>query len=247
MSGDDKRHLEQCAGLALGVIEPADRRELDELLAAGSVEASMALQKYQVAVELLAESAPPAVPDSGLKALVLKAIETERLAARAARKKKGRFALPPVAGWVAAGLFAVVAVPGWMRETAPQTLAEKPASDPLVVLGTPNVKVAKLTPTGQGAAELSAWAFFDPDGGNVAIVFHNYGVAPGRDFELWAIRGNKPQSLGLVRGDKQGHSIMSFENLEDGIAAFAVSREPEGGSKEGKPTGPILSLAPVAG
>ena len=58
-----------------------------------------------------------------------------------------------------------------------------------------------------------------------------------------------PQSLGLVRGDKNGHSIMSFENMKEAseIGAFAVSREPEGGSKEGKPTGPILSLAPVVG
>ena len=72
---------------------------------------------------------------------------------------------------------------------------------------------------------------------------------PGQDLELWAIpKDGKPRSLGVVRFDKD--SEVRLANLDDklaGTVAFAVSREPAGGSPSPDgPTGPVICSGPIA-
>ncbi|APV50470.1 hypothetical protein BWI17_12670 [Betaproteobacteria bacterium GR16-43] len=66
---------------------------------------------------------------------------------------------------------------------------------------------------------------------------------PGQDLELWAIpKDGKPRSLGLVRYN--ANTEVRLANLDQkltGTVAFAVSREPKGGSPSADgPTGPVL-------
>jgi anti-sigma-K factor RskA len=66
----------------------------------------------------------------------------------------------------------------------------------------------------------------------------------GRSYELWLIAGTnaKPQSLGLVGVDEFTSRPLpaDFDTTALRAARYAVSLEPEGGSKSGAPSGPIL-------
>ena len=67
----------------------------------------------------------------------------------------------------------------------------------------------------------------------------------GRALELWAVPGQgAPRSLGLVSGER-GATVLRA-NLLQGVAAFAVSLEPAGGSPTGAPTGPIVSVGKLS-
>jgi len=64
-----------------------------------------------------------------------------------------------------------------------------------------------------------------------------------RDFELWLIVGDSaPRSLGLVReGTRPARAADLSEDLIEGVT-LAVSLEPQGGSPEPVPTGPVVAV-----
>lgn len=68
---------------------------------------------------------------------------------------------------------------------------------------------------------------------------------PDRDFELWLLpTEGAPVSMGVLRGES-----LSLD-MPDGVAwnrvkAFAVSLEPQGGSRQAGPSGPVLYSAAV--
>lgn len=64
-------------------------------------------------------------------------------------------------------------------------------------------------------------------------------IAAERAFELWAIAGGPPRSLGLLSAKPGEHLVVPAGSLpRDGV--LAVSLEPPGGSPTGAPTGPVL-------
>ncbi len=75
----------------------------------------------------------------------------------------------------------------------------------------------------------------------------------GRDYELWAVGGGRPQpqSLGLIAlkdVNLPAARLESNKSASFGDVVFAVSLEPRGGSPTGQPTGPVLwtgKLVPV--
>lgn len=88
-------------------------------------------------------------------------------------------------------------------------------------------------------------AVYDSTKRDVALS-HVSGARPdGRDFELWAIEGDKPPvSLGVIPVGSSVHVALS-EALGAAIeagAVFAITTEPLGGSPDGTPTGPVVAL-----
>jgi len=78
-----------------------------------------------------------------------------------------------------------------------------------------------------------------PDGGIAVAAIRAQPLAADRAFELWAIAGGPPRSLGLVgRTAGQGLVLPQGALPRDGV--LAVSLEPAGGSPTGAPTGPVL-------
>lgn len=72
---------------------------------------------------------------------------------------------------------------------------------------------------------------------------------PNQDLELWAIpKDGKPRSLGIVAYNKD--SEVRLPNLDEklsGTVAFAISREPTGGSKNPDgPSGPVICSGLIA-
>ena len=65
---------------------------------------------------------------------------------------------------------------------------------------------------------------------------------PASDLELWVVpKDGKPRSLGVIAAHQDSRVRLADlgVKLRDGVA-FAVSREPRGGSPTGAPTGPVL-------
>lgn len=64
-------------------------------------------------------------------------------------------------------------------------------------------------------------------------------IAADRSFELWAIAGGPPRSLGVLRtGQGERLTLAAAEVPHDGV--LAVTLEPQGGSPTKGPTGPVL-------
>ncbi len=59
-------------------------------------------------------------------------------------------------------------------------------------------------------------------------------------FELWAIAGGPPRSLGLLPQRPGRTSVLRVAQLPPPGGVLAVSLEPPGGSPTGSPTGPVL-------
>jgi anti-sigma-K factor RskA len=70
------------------------------------------------------------------------------------------------------------------------------------------------------------------------------GIEPGYSYELWMVspRLGAPRSLGIVGNDEftQRPLLASYDPDTINSATYAVSLEPEGGSRTGAPTGPVL-------
>lgn len=102
---------------------------------------------------------------------------------------------------------------------------------------------AQLAPTPDGDADMVAWAIYDPSSRRAAVVVDKAAAPEGRDFELWAIEGGAPRSLGVFQADADGRAVVQVEAVGGGgqVAAFAVSQEPKGGSPDKTaPSGPIV-------
>jgi len=118
------------------------------------------------------------------------------------------------------------------------------------VLAAPNAEAASFALTPAGAKELKARAIYDPRSRRAVIVFDNFGAPSGRDYQLWALRGQGVASLGLIKADANGHAVLRLENVGDPkeLAGFAVSLEPTGGSPNpNAPTGPVVMAAKFGG
>ncbi len=118
------------------------------------------------------------------------------------------------------------------------------------VLAAPNAEAASFALTPAGAKELKARAIYDPGTRRAVIVFDNFGAPSGRDYQLWALRGQGVASLGLIKADENGHAVLRLENVGDPkeLAGFAVSLEPVGGSPNPTaPTGPVVMAAKFGG
>ncbi|RFB80987.1 anti-sigma factor [Methylovirgula sp. 4M-Z18] len=67
---------------------------------------------------------------------------------------------------------------------------------------------------------------------------------PGKSYELWLVSDKigAPRSLGVIEtaGIKSGKALASYDDATVESATLAVSLEPEGGSKTGQVTGPVL-------
>ena len=93
-------------------------------------------------------------------------------------------------------------------------------------------------------------------GGQVTLVVsasRNAGVAilsglddpgAGQGYQLWLVRGSDSyRAVGLLGTGRNGGSV-TIAAL-DSSDAFGVSREPAGGSRTGKPSGPVVGVIPL--
>jgi anti-sigma-K factor RskA len=85
---------------------------------------------------------------------------------------------------------------------------------------------------------------YDPNSRSLVATPAVLDPAAGHDHELWLIAGSEPpRSLGLVATGKSQKITIPPALLKSlgTEATLAVSVEPEGGSRTGKPTGPVIA------
>ena len=115
----------------------------------------------------------------------------------------------------------------------------------LRVLSAPRTVTASLAPQ-EGFAG-SGRVLVDAQTGEAHVVLAGLpSPGPGKTYELWAIRGsNPPEPAGLVDVGTTPATAAKVERIAAPaeVAAFALSIEPEGGSKS--PTGPIVLVGKV--
>jgi anti-sigma-K factor RskA len=270
---DHDRYLELAAGYALGVLDEEDRLSFEEHLETRCAECEAALADYSGATVMLAASAPQAVPPVELRARVIKAALAVRPAATPLEHRVTplRPARPPIAfvwswPWAAvAAAIALVAAASWVTTGKLNGQIDHLKSDLAAardriallesqsveenrwvkVLTSPQARVAVLASTPDAQTTLEGRAIYDPGTHSAVVVLRNAFVPSGRDYQLWAIRGTTPASLGLVRPDKDGVAVVRLEDAGDpaSLGAFAVSLEAQGGSPNpSAPTGPVVML-----
>lgn len=112
----------------------------------------------------------------------------------------------------------------------------------------PRVREIRLEPTPDGSPTLLAKVSYDPDSRRAVVAVSNFAAPAGKDYQLWAITGSGPVSLGLVRADASGHAFLRLDNVAGGEApaAFAVSLEEAGGAPTPRaPAGPVVLVGKV--
>jgi anti-sigma-K factor RskA len=157
-------------------------------------------------------------------------------------RKRGR---APVLRWLsvaaAAAFFAMVAVYVLRTPPAPPDVVQPPPM---------------LASTQRGFLQADPQTIYwrvEVLGDNQEISLHVHKVhdlPPGKSHELWALPagGGEPISLGLMPHTGDHHRVLSASQRAalGGANQIAVTLEPEGGSDSGKPTGPVLLVAPLA-
>lgn len=142
--------------------------------------------------------------------------------------------------------------------TRPLPVAEPPAPPPVVIAPDPTPEPAPAPdPVARPVTLLAqddgapAWlATVDADHGLVQLTpVPAREIAPDRVPELWLIpEGEAPRSLGVVSGER-AHSVEVPVALRHDLiagATLAISLEPEGGSPEAGPTGPVIAHGAIA-
>ncbi|MFD1744793.1 anti-sigma factor domain-containing protein [Rhizobium helianthi] len=101
---------------------------------------------------------------------------------------------------------------------------------------------------GHGDTVLSLAADFNPADGRIRLTPVASGQPQPKSLELWMIRGNDPAiSLGVLPQDGEGEVVIPDAmrgELTSGVT-LAVSLEPEGGSPNASPTGPVIASGQV--
>jgi hypothetical protein len=119
-----------------------------------------------------------------------------------------------------------------------------------LALASPGVRTASFTLTPSGDLSLRARATVDPESRKALLVFEGFNPPGGHAYELWALHGNTPFTLGRIKTDATGRAVLRVEDLGDvgSVTAFVISLETEGsapsatGAAPREPMGPIVMI-----
>jgi anti-sigma-K factor RskA len=220
------------AEYALGTLEAAERAEV-ERRRADEPALDSALDAWARLLAPLADAVPEVTPPEPILARI-----EGRLDERAGRE--------PGAGAQIIDLRQRVAL--WRNRAF---LTGSLAAALLVGLGVRSI----LTPVGEPATPHAFVAMLQKDASSPAFVVTidldrrlltarpvAAAAEPGKSYELWIIEASlgPPKSLGVIKpgGATRGPSLAAYEPSVITDALYAVTLEPEGGSPDGKPSGP---------
>lgn len=214
------------AEYVLGTLRGPARRRFEALLTAHPA-LSRATADWQRRLSPLAADVPDQVPSPAVWRRIEQRLfgdpATSAGAPRASAAPRWWARLGWWQAWAASASVATVVLAVLLSLPRPQ-----PA--PIVVVLSPD----------QGPATFVAGV--SADGGSLVLKpLAGVALQPRRALELWAVPSQgAPRSLGVVAADRP--TTVQRGSLVQGVAAFAVSVEPPGGSPTGQPTGPIVSV-----
>ncbi len=258
-----------------GTLSPEMSARISEHLAA-CAECAADARALMPAAQALARAVPQVDPPAALRGRVLSAATGRGSGRVAATAPPERSIVARASGWpawlaaaasllVAAGVgnYAVRlraradAMDAQLRETAARsdenaralidvTRRAADAQNSIAVLTAPDV--ARVALAGQPAApNASAHAFFSRTRGVVFSASNLPALPAARTYQLWAIAGNAPVSVGLLRPDASGRAdaVLPAPPLPGPASVLAVTIEPAGGVPA--PTGDKFLVGTVSG
>ena len=214
----------------LGTMSKRARRRFDRLF---DEHETVRRKVYALEAMMLPKiwSLPPVTPSE----LVWRRIARDIDRGRPAGVKRSRTGWPAAA--VALGLAAIATSIGWWFERLqpPERIVETVALEPSVA----------IVDDGTGNALWTALVYPDLQRAEVQVSMAP-AAQPTNDYQLWILRGDGvPVSLGLL--PQTGQATIDLD--ADAVTALAtgttlaVSLEPQGGSPQPTPTGPVLYTA----
>lgn len=235
-------HLHSLTGVyAADALDPGERAEFEAHLA----ECAACREEVTglVATTARLAAAVSASPPPGLKARVLaEAAETRQLpplleVTRLAERRPRRWYTQPAS--VAAALLLVVSAGLGAYALDERSRAERAEqrADRITAIATDPDRVEVTVPASTGGTGTVVAA----DGGAVFRASDLRELPAGQEYQLWRIRGDEPQSVGVLG---RGGAVAA---LVTGIAptdSLGLTVEPEGGSEA--PTGELVLQLPLA-
>ena len=228
---------------ALGALEAAERREIDEHLGRGCQACSLGLKRALGTNSIIATLVPDVAPPKRLRKRVLALVGME----------KTGWGWITAWGAVTAGLLVAVLylsvqerrlgheVADARRQVQQSAASLARVQEAMAFLNQPDTL---LLTTGRAVPLPKARVFLNKTRG-VMLIAGNLPPAPsGKIYEMWVIpKGGAPKPAGLFNSDAGGNAIHILPGEVDveSTAVVAVTMEPEAGSQT--PTMPILVSA----
>ncbi len=255
----DERIQDLAAAYVLGALEPHEAAEFSRRLAAGDASATEAFAQAQRVVAALPFASPAQSPPPGLKQRVLQAVAATATSPTIPRLPVRRISAPArrtlalAAGFLVVALGAVAwllqrqALQALRHETATlrQELQQKEAElaqlklalalhhDLARALHQPRALLVTLHPP-QPNQPGQATVLFDREKQRAYLVALDLPpLAEEYDYQLWHIGNAGPVDGGVFEVDEAGYAVLEVRNLPaagNALTAFAVTREPRGGS-----------------
>lgn len=223
MIPDEPSERDALAGdYVLGVLDTASHAALEAALA-HDPDLRQRVEAWQARLQPLADTVPPVEPPADLWARIEAGLpkpgaEIVRLRRRPGLWQNAGFWRVSTGGMalLAASLAALM----WLRSPAPRYIA--------VLTAPQNLEASFLVES-------------RPRAGLVLTALTHVNPASGRSFELWAMPpgATKPVSLGVI--PHNGRLALDPARVQTNPGtALLISLEPEGGSPEDHPTGPVV-------
>jgi anti-sigma-K factor RskA len=146
---------------------------------------------------------------------------------------------------IAAALLVMVGLQVYQPDALPDSIRPKPRTQLVEVKTPPAAAAAQYVALLQSGAGAPAF-ILTVDAATRNFTVRKVGAQPeaGKSYELWIVSDKlqRPRSLGVIgSGDFTARPVLSGYDAEIvNQATYAVSVEPEGGSKTGAPTGPVV-------
>jgi len=220
----DRNDDTRAAEYVLGVLNAAERREIQRQLATDSA-LRAEVERWENHLAPLISEVSAVEPPSR----IWRGIE-ERISVAAKPKSRQR-------RWES--LFFWRSVAFGAAALAAASLAA------LVYVGTIAPPVRPMVANVAGA-QSSFIAAIDPASRRLTIIPSSVVKTDQHSLQLWLIAsGGKPQSLGLIESATPVHVTLPAQVVVTADATLAVSLEPPGGSPTGQPTGPVIASGKI--
>jgi anti-sigma-K factor RskA len=241
----------QAAAYALGALDAEERTEFERHLATGCDLCQASLRESGEALAALAAHLPPALPPAGVRAALLRRIETDAASRPSIAPSRRRWL-----GWAATAAAAVVVgalangliltnryearVAQLAGEVASLRAERAQAQAVLDLLRDPATRLVVLQGAEPSPGALARVIWHETAGGWIMVAKLPPAQA-GKTYELWTFSGGRPSPAGVFDVDASGSATVPIKATGGPVEGFAVTLEPAGGVPS--PTGPIVLAA----
>jgi anti-sigma-K factor RskA len=197
---------------------------------------------------VLPEAPPPIAPaeanDNVVAAPLRPAAEGSNVIQLNSRVRRWRN-VASFASAIAAALLVMVGLQVYQPDALPDSIRPKPRTQLVEVKSPPAAAAAQYVALLQSGAGAPAF-ILTVDAATRNFTVRKVGAQPeaGKSYELWIVSDKlqRPRSLGVIgSSDFTARPVLSGYDADIvNQATYAVSVEPEGGSKTGAPTGPVV-------